>query len=111
MTTETYIVTYEHFVVEGDNYAGWAGYREETRVIRGEKNMKKWMIDMEHWNAPELGNDPMKLLKVEKVGGLTDVTAKMHRAGKDGKVLEDKAERKRKAAQLRAEARKIERGE
>jgi hypothetical protein len=110
MAAKTFIVTYKTFVTEGDNYAGWAGVKEFVRVIRGEQEMVKWLADVEAWNDPKLGNHPKTNIKVEVVENLVDVTAKMVKAGKAEREAEDIARRKIRAAELRAEARKVERG-
>jgi hypothetical protein len=110
MATKTFIVTYKTFVTEGDNYAGWAGVKEFVKVIRGEKAMVEWLAAVEAWNDPKNRNEPKTVLKVEVVEKLVDVTAKMVKAGKAEKEAEDLAQRKIRAAELRAEARKVERG-
>jgi hypothetical protein len=109
MPTKTFIVTYKEWVVEGDNYAGWAGYKVFKEVITGEKEMCAWLADTVRWNDPKLRNDPRTVLKVE-IAETVDVTAKMLKAGKEAAAAEVAAERKMRAAELRAEAKKIEAG-
>ena len=109
MPTKTFIVTFKTFVTEGDNYAGWAGEKEFVRVIRGEKEMVEWLANTEAWNA-EKNNHPKTVLKVEVVERIADVTAKMVKAGKAEKEAKEVAKRNRRAAELRAEADKVERG-
>ena len=107
MPTKTFIVTYKEWVVEGDNYAGWAGYKVLKEVITGEKEMRNWLADTVRWNDPELHNDPRTVLKVE-IAETVDVTAKMLKAGKEAAKAEVAAERKARSAALRAEALEIE---
>ena len=111
MTEKLFLVTHRKWTVEGDNYAGWSGYKTYNTFIKGEKKLKEWLKDVEEWNDPNLRNDKHFVDKVEEIKGLTDVTEKMLKAGKDAAAAAKVAERKMRAAELRAEARKIERGE
>lgn len=109
MSSKTFIVTYKTWVSEGNNYAGWSGEKILNVVIVGEAKMIEWLAQAERGNDPRYGNHPKTIIKVE-VAETTDVTEKLVEAGKQLATAQITAERKLRAAELRAEAKKIEEG-
>ncbi len=55
-----YIVDYEQYVEEGDNYAGFAGYRERQKVLMSRPDYMDWMLEA----ARDFNVGNKKLLRV-----------------------------------------------
>ena len=92
-------VTYSKFVVEGDNYAGFSGYRDFTRVLLSEEAYKDWMAKP---------NNDIRITRIEvftyEPAGQLDIKAEVA----DAKERLKQAEKANEIKRLEVEAAKVQ---
>lgn len=97
-----YIVDYKQYVVEGDNYAGFTGYREKQKVLLSRADYMDWMLEA----ARDFASDDKVILRIRqgeyKEPEDTDVKFQVENAKAR---LKDEEKREQMAALLREKAR------
>lgn len=80
MTQTLYLVEYDEWVVEGDNHAGWAGYRFKAQTFAELKELNDWLAEIDHLLGDQDASIQLKAIKFCSVDRELPISAVVARA-------------------------------